>query len=119
MFITISRQVKNKIWGYSVPLNNKSGIIGSANGIRYFQTKRNYYYSFKDNKVHFQNMKTDNASYDYLVDLYFEVLPGIFSFYSIATENSISDKLESGSTKVKSLTDDFKTEFRNVLELTN
>lgn len=104
--IHISRTRKNQPWAATIP-TSALHTTGTANGIKYATTRRNYFLDTAKNKLRYQTMSCEGASYNLLVDIYMEVPdhPGLYVFTSIATENSISDVLERYSQRLRAVAD--------------
>lgn len=80
-------------WVHTVPASAFTFI--SANGVSLATTKRNYYRDSTADKIRYQTMDCSNASYDWLVDIFAEIYPGIFAFMGVASSDNITDKIES------------------------
>lgn len=95
---TIVRRPKGKSpWGYSIPLN-KDTVLHTVNRVRVITTKRNYYLAYQgDGKIHYQHMSAKNSSAEFYADVYVEVYPGVFLYYNICTNYSLTETLNAAA----------------------
>ena len=65
-----------------------------ANKVTFAITENNYYLDTKKDKIRYQFMSCDNASYSHMYHIYMEVYPGLFAYCSCATEDNLTEILE-------------------------
>ena len=75
-------------WVKSIPAKNF--IFMESGGVTLALTENHYYLDQKKDKVCYQFMKCDNASWDHSYDIYAELYPGVFFYCSICTDTHTS-----------------------------
>ena len=100
-------------WVKSIPAHNFTFI--NVNGVQFAAIERNYYLDQKTNTIRYQSHNCDNASYDHLYTLYAEVYPGIFAYAGVATEYSLTEKMERQALHFNALEAETIEIFRNSL----
>ena len=64
------------------------------NGIKGVYTLKNFFINTKTEKIQYQTMNCDNASYDELRDYYLEIESGIYYYMTIGSDCQHKDTLE-------------------------
>lgn len=113
--IVNSAKVNGEIINWVATIPSKHLRTCTVDGYTIITTNRNYYLDTKAMKVRYQTMTTENASYDSLVDVYVEVYPGLYYPFGVATENNITDKLQSAAKVAKTLNPGHVDDFRKSL----
>jgi hypothetical protein len=96
--IVISRQHKLKEglyfhWAHAV--NGSQFEVIEHGGYKFVATERNYYFAKSSNrKIRYHTMSTENASYEWLKDVYVEIDKGVYTYVFIASEDNMSEKLD-------------------------
>jgi len=79
-------------WIHTRPAKNFKFV--EANKVTFAITENNYYVDTTKDKIRYNFMACDNASYEHLYAVYMQVYPGVFAYATTATEDTLPAELE-------------------------
>jgi hypothetical protein len=105
--IVISKQHKLKeglYFNWSHVVNGSNFEFIGASGYNFVATERDYYFAkSSDRKIHYHTMGAKNSSAEWYKDFYVEIEDGVYTYAFIATNDSVSEKIEACVTRYNAL----------------